>query len=257
MDRTFGVVKEAPSLPGKSAAGYIRGRASPVPDWHAMDIRYVRNTAGDYVAFVAGESVFTPGGAWLGALRQSRVYNPEGFLVGALLPDDRIVRDRTLPQSKAVSRPKAPMHPVRPLPPKRGLFLPECTHPVEDVFQGLRRPLTALVPLPEVVRVAEFHGCVVRAADGTFLGRISRDPRAAGSIANAAEPWGDPRDDASLFNATGPYGGPLGPLSAYDPDAATPPLVERDGDSPVPLSVNVALPDRLDPNALVSWLAAR
>src|SRR5687767_8426944 len=153
-----------------------------------MTARFVHNTAGEYVAFVAHGHLFTPSGGWLGVLERKQVFNPEGQLVGELLPDDRVVRDRTLLAWKVALRPRSPMRPPPPLPPKRLLFLPGLFYPLEDVFLGLRRSLTALFSVAELLRIDQLHGCVLEAADGTFLGRIVHQPSTEDAISNFENP---------------------------------------------------------------------
>lgn len=222
-----------------------------------MNLRYLRNTAGDFVAFAQGDDLFTPTGDWLGVIRGGEVWDPFGEHIGMLWADGRLVRNRAAGPRRSILKPKQPLRPVRPLPPKQGLFLPAISLPEEDVFQGLVRPLTGLMPLSRVQGVGALQGAALVAQDGAFLGIVSRDWTVPDSIAHRGGAFGDPASERSVFNARGPYGSADSPLSAWAVNAAQPPRVERDGEVLGVLSVAAGLESRIDPNALVAWLALR
>lgn len=218
-------------------------------------VRYVHNTVGEYVAFVVGGHLFTPGCSWLGIVDDGReVYNTEGMYIGELQPDDRLVRSLVAQLPKQVLRPQVPLVPVRPLPARRRLFMPAVPPSYEDVFQGTRRTLTFLTSLHRLAELNDLSGAALVAGDGTFLGRVSHDPTDAESLAPVDGAFGSPHAEHSIFNPTGVYGSEESPLSSYHPTTATPPRIERDGETLAWLSANRELPRRVHPDELVTWL---
>jgi hypothetical protein len=147
------------------------------------------------------------------------------------------------------------MRPVQPMQPKRHLLMERLSRPLEDVFQGLRRPLDALVPVGRILAVDALAGAAIVAHDGAFLGFLSRSPGTSGSLADLSSPSGDPEARESILNPESPYGSPDSLLSAFHPSTTTPPRLERDGERLASLTTNSGIPDRIDPNAIVSWLA--
>ena len=222
-----------------------------------MRIRYLRNTAGDFVAFAQGDNLFTPQGDWLGVIRGADVFDTAGERVGALWPDGRLVRNRSGGLSRSILQPRQPLRPVRPLPARRGLFLPEITPPNEDVFQGLIRPLTALTPLATLHRLFAYQGAALVAGDGEFLGVISRDRSEPDSLSNVSGPFGNPFSETSIFNPQGVYGRTDSDLSPFTATSQSPVRIEADGEFMRYLSANRDIQNRVDPNALVAWLAMR
>jgi hypothetical protein len=222
-----------------------------------MTVRYLYDTGGWYAAFVEHQHLFTPECEWLGVARGEQVYNTAGEYVGVLCADDRLARDRSPHLPRRILRPITPRRPVRPIPPKRHLYFPELPPPLEDTFLGLRRPLTALFPVPRLEAFGRLSGCSLTADDGTFLGTVSRDPLAPDSLGDPLGPSGSTDSEQSVFNTRGPYGSRESPLSPFHPASSTPPRLERDGECVALLSVNPALPDRVDPNELLAWLTMR
>lgn len=218
-------------------------------------MEYVYNTVGEYVAFVHGGHLFTPDCTWLGRIRGREVDNTEGELIGTLTPEGRVVRDRSAQIVLRTLIPRPPMRPVRPMRPKRHLLMERLFRPLEDVFLGLRRPLGALVPVGRLVALDALAGAEIVAHDGTFLGRLSRSSNEPGSLADLSSPWGDPSHPDSILNPHGPYGGPDGPLSAFNPSSATPPRLKLEGEVIAAVTINPDIQGRIDPNAIVSWLA--
>jgi hypothetical protein len=218
-------------------------------------VRYLRNTSGDYVGFISAGHLFTPGGQWLGIVSGHETFDTRGAFIGTLWPDDRLVRNRASGPQRSILRPGRPMRPLRPIPPRRGLFLPRLAPPLEDVFEGLVRGLTELTPAAELERIFAFEGASLIAADGTLLGIVSRDPAREDSLANPGGPFGDPLSERSVFHPGGTYGGAEGALSAFDPEASDPPRLEIAGETVARLSRNPGIAGRVDPNALIAWLA--
>jgi hypothetical protein len=221
------------------------------------NVRYVRNTSGEYTAFVISGHLFAPGCEWLGVLQGMELFDTEGEHVGTLWPDDRLIRNRTGGQRRSILKPRWPIRPVRPLPPKRGLFLSAVAPPYEDVFEALVRPLTALATVARLQRMYSYEGTSLVAADGTFLGLISRHRSHEESLGNLAGVYGNPNSEVSIFNERGVYGGADSELSPFSATAKFPPIISRDGDQLGCLSRHSDIADRVDPNALVAWLAMR
>jgi hypothetical protein len=220
-----------------------------------MSVRYVHDTAGEYVAFVSQEHLFTPECEWLGVVRAAReVYNTGGLYIGELQPDDRVVRNLASQLPRQILPPRAPMRPIRPIPPRRRLFMPAVSPSYEDLFHGARRSLTVLTPLPRIAELHLLRGASIVADDGTFLGRISHDPTDSGSIAPVDGDHGSPYGERSIFNPAGPFGSTDGPLSAFNTRTSTPPRIERDGEVLGWLSANPDQPQRVHPGELVAWL---
>ena len=72
--------------------------------------------------------------------------------------DDRLARDWSLGPSKQVLPPRSPMRPPRPLRPNQRLFMPAFRYPLEDVFQGIRRPLTAIPSILQLQQLPSLGG---------------------------------------------------------------------------------------------------
>jgi hypothetical protein len=223
----------------------------------AMDhhVRYLYTTRGEYVAFVAAGFLFTPDCAWLGVVdSENDVFDPEGAYIAKLQPDGRLVRSLAGALPRRIMRPRRPLLPARPIPPGQQLFMPPVGASNEDVFLGARRPLTVLTPLARLTVLDALRGAALVAADGTFLGRISRDTDDDESLAPIGGAHGSRYAERSIFNAAGPYGSADSPLSPYHPTSGTPPRIELEGEAIGLLSVNRDLPGRVHPDELVAWL---
>jgi hypothetical protein len=219
-----------------------------------MTIRHIYNTLGESPAFIADGHLFTARGEWLGTLVGREAYNVDGEYIGWIDDADRLVRPRSIVLGRDVGRPRRPMTPVRPIPPKRRLFAPPVGPRLQDVFETAHRPLTALVTYAAIKAFERFQGCRLLARDGAFLGLISRDRKDPDSIADPVGPYGDSGSPRSIFNPDGEYGSGDSPLSAFNSTAPRPPRLHH-AEAPVAtLTLNVDFPDRIDPNVLISWL---
>jgi len=220
-----------------------------------VSVRYVHDSRGDFAGFIVRDALFSTSCTWLGTVRGEEVFNRGGVYIGEIDEHARLVRDRTCRVARLAPRAVQPLPPVRPLPPRRRLFAPELPPNREDVFLGLRRELTDLVPVSRLEQIHTLAGASIVAGDGTLLGVLSRHAGTTDSIADRFGPYGDPSSALSIFNPTGPYGSPDSPLSPYHPDPDTPPRLVRDGEVLGVLSANSRLPDRIDPNEVVVWLS--
>jgi hypothetical protein len=220
-----------------------------------MSVRFLFDTAGEYVAFVSQGHLFTPECEWLGVVAaRDEVYDTRGMYIGVLQADDRLVRNRAAQLPRQILAPRAPMRPVRPLPPRRRLFMPAVPPSYEDLFHGARRSLTVLTPLPRLAELDLLQGASIVADDGTFLGRISRDPTDADAIAPVSGEHGSPHGERSIFNPAGAFGSTDAPLSPFNPRTSTPPRLERGGEVLAWLTTNPALPQRVHPGELIAWI---
>jgi hypothetical protein len=219
-----------------------------------MTVRYLHNTSGEYVAFVSGSGIFAPDATWLGVLVGETVHNTLGDPVGFLKADDRLIRLCATSAERQIPQPRHPLPPVRPIPPKRKLFMEAVTHPYEDVFLRAGATLRALLSWTRLQELEELQGCSVGAADGTFLGTIARDPAVPGSLADVAGPHRQPDAETSIYNPAGPYGDRWSSLSAFNPSATSPPRIERDGKVLAHLTTNPSFTIRVHPFELHAWL---
>jgi hypothetical protein len=165
-----------------------------------MSNRYIFNTAGKYVGFVANESLFDP-----------------------LIPFIPPWRDVFEHASPGQSRPR--------LFPASGGFFP----PLGTKFQGLL-------------------GTAIVAADGTFLGEVSRDRTAPNSILNQYGPYGSAYSKTLIFNDYSPYGGRYGALSPYNDYSTSPPRIVMNSKPIGLLSTNLYIGQAVNPDELLKWL---
>jgi hypothetical protein len=219
-----------------------------------MKVRYLFNTAGEYVAFVTGQNVFAPDSSWLGALLGEQVHNVAGEYVGQLRQDDRVVRLCGTTSDRRILTPREPMRPQRPIPPMRRLFMPPVQHPYEDVFLRGGSGLRFLLSWDRIQQLGIFEGSELVAADGAALGRITRDPTTVGSLANLVNPQRRADGEQSIFNPETPYGGRRSPISAFADSAASPPRIEREGEAIGFVSVNRTLPGAVHPYEILAWI---
>lgn len=102
-----------------------------------MNIRYIFNTFGKYVAFTINDYIFSSDGEWLGVIRPGyEVYSTSGEFIGHISSDDRIIKSRDGSQKMSITKPLPPRKlPEVPNKPLRRLRMPELPHPYEDVFE--------------------------------------------------------------------------------------------------------------------------
>jgi hypothetical protein len=130
---------------------------------------------------------------------------------------------------------------------------PPATPPAAaPVFQPFVAPVVDVDPLveqcdlePEVAQV--YRAAEIAEDDGDcpeFLGRLSANPYASDSTANAYSQAGSPYSSKSVNNPYGPYGSPYSPVSARNPYATdAPDIVAQDGTYLGKLSDNPYDPD--------------
>ena len=219
-----------------------------------MSVRYIYNTSGEYVAFISGKYLFSLDCEWLGAVANgNEVYNTDGLLIGYVLDDDRIVRDKRMTIPKRIARPARPPRPARPARPLRRLRMTRLLYPYEDIFErGISTK--KLIPPYELGQFDRLLGASIIAHDGAPLGIISKDKYASDSISNSYGPYGSEYSATSIFNKYGKYGGEYSALSPFNKYTSTPPKVIRDGTFLGYLTANEYLPNRIDANEFAAWL---
>lgn len=99
--------------------------------------------------------------------------------------------------------------------------------------------------------LSELKGAEIIAQDDqrTFLGKVA-NPMERDSIFNASGPYGSSYDKDSVWNTMSPFGNAHGLFSAFDPHAAKPPQIVKDGRVIGYLTTNTMLPNAYAPNRL-------
>lgn len=222
-----------------------------------MSVRYLFNTAGNYVAFQQGSNVFSPAADWLGFLiGGNQLYSTDGHFLGYILNDDRVAKDKTeptRPKLSIVQLPPRPLRPLKPLKPLRRLRKPRLPHPYEDAFED---GIIGAEPgsLGPDVSLDSLIDSRLYAADNTLLGNINKNPYDPDSITNEYGQYGNPYNAGSIFNDFAQYGNPYSALSPYNEFSRTPPRFIRDGQTIAYLTVNQFISPRVDPRQFRAWL---
>lgn len=219
-----------------------------------MSIRYLFNTAGDYVAFVQGYNVFAPNAEWLGFIRNGNLfYTADGNFQGYILEDDRVVQNKAEPPKPRTMAPLRPLRPLIPLKPLRRLRKPNLPFPYEDFFEHGVAGIS-VDSLATIQVLNHLDGAELRAADGTFLGKITRNAFDTESISNQYGNYGNQYSSTSIFNEYGQYGGTYSNLSPFNEYSRTPPSILKNGQIVSYLTNNQFISPRVDPENLKAWL---
>lgn len=222
-----------------------------------MSVRYLFNTAGNYVAFQQANNVFSPSTDWVGFIvGGNQLYSTDGDFLGYVLNDDRVARDKTEPKRPRLTvmqRPPRPMRPLRPIKPLRRLRKPRLPFPYEDVFEdGLigaePRGLSPDVSLNALIDSKLFGG------DDTFLGNVNKNPYDIDSLSNQFGQYGNSFSSLSIFNDFAQFGNPYSHLSPLNEFSRTPPRFVKNGQILAYLTVNQFINPRIDPKQFKSWL---
>lgn len=221
-----------------------------------MAVRYIYNTMGDYVAFVQdNKNLFDPDCNWLGFISNgNEVYLKDGAFLGYLIDDDRIVKDTTEVNKANIPIPLHPLRPLRPLRPLKRLRMTRLPHPYIDIFENGIKGIQKLKKFTGSINYEILEGANILAADGTYLGTISRNKFDTNSIANTYGNYGSPYSVYSIFNKYANYGGPYSTLSPFNPYTNTPPSIIKDELLLGYLTANQFLPQRIDVDDLIQWL---
>lgn len=219
-----------------------------------MSVRYLYNTAGDYVAFLQNGNLFAPDGDWMGFLRSgNEVYSHDGSFLGYILGDDRLARLRNEPKRPSVPRPLRPPRPLLPLRPLRRLRMAQLPYPWQDLFEeGVSG--TAPTASPTLQTFDNLKGSSLIAADGKFLGKVIDNRFDAESLANKFGAYGSKFRTDSIFNRYGKYGSRYSQLSPFNKYSRTPPRFERDGKLIAYLTANRFVRPRVEPLSFIAWL---
>lgn len=219
-----------------------------------MSIRYLFNTAGDYVAFQQGYNVFTPSSNWFGfVINGNMLYSNSGEFVGYVLNDDRVAKNTAEPRRPRISSPARPPKPLKPLKPLKRLRMPRLPIPYEDVFEsGIVG--TSPSSLYQDVSLESLINSDLYAADGVFLGKINKNAYDANSISNQYGQYGNPYSALSVFNEYSTYGNVYSHLSPFNEYSRTPPRFVKNGNLVAYLTANQFMGPRIDPTQFRAWL---
>ncbi len=223
-----------------------------------MAVRYLFNTSGQYVAFMSGSNVFDTNSEWIGFIvNGNEMHDIRGAFHGYILDDDRVAK-RTSERKPAKMVPLRPLKPIRPFKPLMRLRMAPLPHGFIDVFEaqssassgkwvGFNRNSSAEFP--------NLTGTYIYAADGTFLGTVSKNRFELSSLTNEFGPHGSPYSPESIFNQFGNYGSPYATYSPFNPLSTNPPhFLDASGRYLGELSANQMIADRIDTSEFVSWL---
>jgi hypothetical protein len=219
-----------------------------------MSTRYLFNTAGEYVAFLQGNNVFTPDADWIGFIRNgNQFYSSDGQFKGYVLEDDRVARSKVELTRPRVPRPPRPPRPLRPLRPLRRLRKSKLPYPYEDVFEHgiVGQEIESLAPAGSL---DELEGSDLYAADNTFLGKVTKNSFDTNSLANEFGTFGNPYSSSSIFNEYATYGNPYSQLSPFNEFSRIPPRFVKNGRVLAYLTTNQFITPRVDPTAFKTWL---
>ena len=112
-------------------------------------------------------------------------------------------------------------------------------------------------PTPPLI-VLQFdwlEGSKIIAADGTFLGRVTKDSVESDSIGNTVGEYGSSVSSTSIFNTVGEYGSSVSSLSPWNTVASAPPkLITRDGLHWGYLTSNQTFSPRIDPAIVIAYV---
>jgi hypothetical protein len=228
-----------------------------------VSARYIFNTSGGYVGFIDRDNLFDPQGEWLGFQKNgNEIYGTNGDFIGYVLEDDRIARLDSEPRKPRLPRPFRPLRPLKPLPPLQRLPMVPLLPPWRDVFEHVSaaQARQRIFPSfggffqPPSTEFNRFLDAQIFAADGRFLGVISRDKFAPASILNEYGEYGSPHKANSIFNSFGNYGSPHSVLSPFNEYAPSPPQIVKGSQSLGSLSVNRYVSGAVNPHALLNWL---
>ncbi len=121
-----------------------------------------------------------------------------------------------------------------------------------------REQFKATADVDEAIRRAVLSGkAELRAADGTFLGRINSRPHDLQSIWNTLGPHGSAYSEVSVFDPKSPHGSPDSQHSAVNPSASEPPALTLDGERVAYVTANPDLSPRIALGSLVEIIRQR
>ena len=216
-----------------------------------MNVRYIFNSDGTYVAFLQEENLFSPDTKWLGFVRNGTdAYKRDGSYMGQLLNDDRIARKKTGTASFPVSPPLPPFTPYRPFAPFPRLRMSPLPWGWEDVFEhGPKEDLTH----SDISTFQDLLGSELIGGDGTFLGVVTKNKFDTNSIGNQFGHYGSRYSASSIFNPYSQYGSKYSNYSPFNPYSSMPPAFKKNGYELGNLTVNKYIANRIDPEKFFLW----
>lgn len=110
---------------------------------------------------------------------------------------------------------------------------------------------------PKGPEFEELFGASIVAADGTFLGKISRSTLDNESISNSMSTYGSTLGPISIFNTLGQYGGTLSSMSPFSSMASSPPRIIKSERVLGYLTKNSTKRPAIDPDEFLKWLIPR
>jgi len=221
-----------------------------------MATRYLFNTAGNYVAFQQATNVFSPSADWIGFIMNgNQLYSTEGNFLGYVLDDDRVAKNTSevRPTLSSYQRPMRPLRPLKPLKPLKRLRMPRLPHPYVDAFERSIVGAEPAKPGP-ILSFESLLESKLFAADGKYLGKVSKNMYDSESITNQYGAYGNPYNGDSLFNEFGKYGNPYSALSPFNEFSRTPPYFIKGGKTLAYLTANQFISPRVEPQQFKTWL---
>jgi hypothetical protein len=120
--------------------------------------------------------------------------------------------------------------------------------------ENCRKPSTTN-PAINCFAIYWLEGSKIIAADGTFLGRVTKDSVESDSIGNTVGEYGSSVSSTSIFNTVGEYGSSVSSLSPWNTVASAPPkLITRDGLHWGYLTSNQTFSPRIDPAIVIAYV---
>jgi hypothetical protein len=220
-----------------------------------MTVRYIYRTNGDYVAFIKNDNLFSPNCEWLGVIRKGNlVYKKDGQFLGYLLKDDRIARKNNELPKLNILQPLTPLMPLQPLQPLKRLPMSPLLYPYEDVFEAGLIPYKKNISYGSKKKFDDFLEAKIIAADGIYLGKVSKDKYDSQSILNPYNDYGSKYSSSSILNPYSNYGSPYSSYSAFNQYSSTPPRLVKNGEIIGYLSKNKYVEGAIDTNEFLRWL---
>lgn len=216
-----------------------------------MSVRYIFNTSGQYVAFINEQNLFSPKSEWLGFTKNGTdFFDNRGKSLGKVLKDDRIVvsRNGIRPQNQLPPvRPFTPFVPFAPFPRLHMMTLP---FDWKDVFE--RAPIT-FKNGEKVADLSHLLGSQLIAADGVFLGEVTKNRYDTNSMANSFGSYGSRYSSTSVFNPYSNYGSKYSTYSPFNNFATNPPSFVINGRVIGYLTSNPYFSNRVDTEQFFRW----
>lgn len=216
-----------------------------------MLIKYIYNTQGYYVAFIANNHLFSTHCQWLGVIQEKKmVYDVDGYYIGYITDDHRVAKDKINFRKKRINRPIQPRRPFRPFGPIKRKSMLSIPHPYSDFFQDFSAPKITL----SKEKFNNLLNSKLIADDGVFLGIVSKNRFSDDSISNPYGEYGSKDSDTSIFNKFGKYGSKFQPLSPFNKYSQVPPTFQKEGKILGYLTAGEFGKNRIDVTEFLAWL---